>query len=74
MKVETDYDIGDVFTIDGGWRACCTAILIRASGQVEYQLEWLGDAQFRSDWLTRERIEILGIERKKKERLRNENT
>lgn len=67
MKIETDYDIGDEFIVDGGWRACCTAILIRASGQVEYQLEWLGDAQFRSDWLTRERIEILGIGRKKRE-------
>ena len=67
MKVDTDYDIGDVFIVDGGWRACCTAILIRASGQVEYQLEWLGDAVFKSDWLTRERIEILGIARKKRE-------
>ena len=67
MKVDTDYDIGDEFIIYGGWRAVCTAILIRASGQVEYQLEWLGDAQFRSDWLTRERIEILGIARKKRE-------
>ena len=64
MKVDTFYDIGDIFTIDGEWRAVCTAILIRASGQVEYQLEWLGDAVFKSDWLTRERIEILGILRK----------
>ena len=66
MKVDTDYDIGDEFIVDGGWRAVCTAILIRASGQVEYQLEWLGDAVFKSDWLTRERIEILGISRKKR--------
>lgn len=65
MKVETDYDIGDVFCVDGEWRAVCTAITIRASGQVEYQLEWLGNAEFRSEWLTKERIEILGITRKK---------
>ena len=67
MKVDTDYDIGDEFIVDGEWRAYCTAILIRASGQIEYQLEWLGDAQFKSDWLTRERIKILVISRKKKE-------
>lgn len=63
MKIETAYDIGDEFCIDGEWRADCTAITIRASGQVEYQLEWLGDADFKSEWLTRERIEILGIRR-----------
>lgn len=63
MKVETAYDIGDRFCIDGEWRAVCTAITIRASGQVEYQLEWLGDAEFKSEWLTRERIEILGVRR-----------
>lgn len=64
MKVDTFYDIGDIFTIDGEWRAVCTAITLRASGQVEYLLEWLGDAAFKSEWLTRERIEILGILRK----------
>jgi hypothetical protein len=63
MKIETAYDIGDEFCIDGEWRAVCTAILIRASGQVEYQLEWLGNAEFKSEWLTRERIEILGARR-----------
>lgn len=63
MKIETAYDIGDVFTVDGEWRAVCTAITIRASGQVEYQLEWLGDAEFKAEWLTRERIEILGVRR-----------
>lgn len=63
MKIETAYGIGDRFTVDGEWRAVCTAITIRASGQVEYQLEWLGDADFKSEWLTQERIEILGIRR-----------
>ena len=64
MKADTFYDIGDIFTIDGEWRAVCTAIILRASGQVEYLLEWLGNAAFKSEWLTRERIEILGILRK----------
>ena len=64
MKVDTFYDIGDIFTIDGEWRAVCTAIILRASGQVEYLREWLGNAEFKSEWLTRERIEILGILRK----------
>ena len=64
MKVDTFYDIGDIFTSDGEWRAVCTAIILRASGQVEYLLEWLGNAEFKSEWLTRERIEILGILRK----------
>lgn len=63
MKVETDYDIGDVFCIDGKWQAVCTAITIQASGQVDYQLEWRGDAEFRAEWLTRERIELLGVKR-----------
>jgi hypothetical protein len=63
MKVETDYSTGDVFCINDKWKAVCTAITIRASGQVEYQLEWLGDAEFKSDWLTRERIELLGVKR-----------
>lgn len=63
MKVETDYDIGDVFCIADSWKAVCTAVTIRASGQIEYKLEWLGDAEFRSEWLTRERIELLGLKR-----------
>lgn len=63
MRVETDYCIGDVFTVDGEWRAVCTAITIRASRQVEYQLEWLGDAEFKAEWLTRERMENLGVTR-----------
>lgn len=63
MKVETDYDIGDVFCVADCWKAVCTAITIRASGQVDYQLEWLGDAEFKAEWLTRERIELLGLKR-----------
>lgn len=63
MKVETDYSIGDLFYIDDIWGAVCTAITIRASGQVEYLFEWLGNAEFRSEWFTRERIELLRIKR-----------
>lgn len=61
MKIETKYNIGDSFRIIGGWKAVCTAITIRASGQIEYQLEWIGDANFKAEWLTAETIRLLGI-------------
>lgn len=63
MTIDTAYDIGDVFIIDSMWRAVCVSILVRASGQLEYQLEWLGDAEFKSEWITADRMKILGIEK-----------
>lgn len=61
MKIETKYSIGDEFKADDRWYCVCTALTIRASGQVEYQLEWMGDAEFKAEWLTAERLELLGL-------------
>lgn len=53
--------IGDTCVITEGWKASITALTVRASGQVEYQLEWIGDGELKSDWLTLERMRLLGI-------------
>jgi len=53
--------IGDKCVISDRWEASITAITMRSSGQVEYQLEWVGDGELRSDWLTAERMRLLGF-------------
>ena len=53
--------IGDRCVISDRWEAFVTAITLRSSGQVEYMLEWFGDGELRSDWLTAPRMRYLGI-------------
>ena len=61
MKIETKISIGDIVLLfgDPNYRTVCTAILVSASGQVEYQLEWRRDGELRSQWVTEERMECL---------------
>lgn len=67
MKIETKYSIGDIFSINDTqyWTLHCTAITVKGSGKVEYCLEWIGNGDFREQWITAERMKILGIEKKK---------
>lgn len=53
--------IGDRCIVSERWEAVITAYTARASGQREYQLEWIGDGELKSDWLTLERMRLLGI-------------
>ena len=53
--------IGDRCVISERWEAVVTALTIRASGQTEYQLEWVGDGELMSDWFTAERMRLLGF-------------
>lgn len=53
--------IGDRCIVSERWEAVVTAYTARASGQREYQLEWIGDGELKSDWLTLERMRLLGI-------------
>lgn len=64
MKIETEYSIGDTFVITGGWLAVCTAITVHSLNQVEYRLEWIGETEFCEEWLSKERMDALGIIRK----------
>lgn len=42
-------------------KAAITALTVRASGQVEYQLEWAGNGEMKSDWFTKQRMRHLGF-------------
>ena len=53
--------IGDRCIVSERWEAAITAFTTRASGQTEYQLEWIGGGELKSDWLTLERMRLLGI-------------
>lgn len=55
------FKIGDAVRIDTAWTAVITAITFRASGEVEYQLEWRGDGLFKSEWFSAERMDLVGI-------------
>lgn len=61
MKIETKISIGDIVLLfsDPKWRTVCTAITVRASGQVEYLLEWTSDGELKEEWITSERLECL---------------
>jgi hypothetical protein len=61
MKIETRISIGDIVLLfgDPNWRTVCTAILVRASGQIEYQLEWSQNGELKSEWIADERIKCL---------------
>ncbi len=61
MKIETKISIGDIVLLfgDSRWRTVCTAITVRASGQIEYLLEWGKDDELREEWVTAERLELL---------------
>ena len=62
MTITTRYSIGDKFRVaEDRWILAITAITVRASGQVEYQLEWVGNGDFRSEWLTEGQIDLLGL-------------
>lgn len=53
--------IGDTCVITEGWKASITALTVRASGQVEYQLEWAGNGEMKGDWFTKQRMRHLGF-------------
>ena len=61
MKIETQISIGDIVLLfgDPNYRTVCTAITIRASGQIEYQIEWSQDGELKNEWITAERLECL---------------
>lgn len=60
--------IGDTCVITEGWKASITALTVRASGQVEYQLEWVGNGEMKSDWFTIQRMRHLGFRAYRKEK------
>lgn len=61
MVIKTKISIGDTVLLFGDpkWKTVCTAITVRASGQVEYLLEWGRDDELREEWITAERLELL---------------
>ena len=61
MTIKTKISIGDIVHLFGDpkWRTVCTAITVRASGQIEYLLEWGKDDELREEWVTAERLELL---------------
>ena len=61
MTIKTKISIGDIVLLFGDpkWRTVCTAITVRASGQIEYLLEWGKDDELREEWVTAERLELL---------------
>ena len=61
MKIETQISIGDIVLLfgDPNYRTVCTAITIRASGQIEYEIEWSQDGELKNEWITAERLECL---------------
>lgn len=68
MKIETEISIGDIVLLfnDPRWRTVCTAITIRASGQIEYLLEWAENGETKEEWFTVERLKCLSKVREKK--------
>ena len=64
MTITTRYSIGDKFRVAGDrWTLTITTITVRASGQVEYQLEWVGNADFRSECMSEAQMDLLGLQR-----------
>lgn len=64
MTFTTEYSIGDRFIVRGDrWEFVITAITIRASGEVEYCLEWVGNASFNSEWITGEKMKLLQFDK-----------
>lgn len=61
MTINTKISIGDIVLLFGDpkWRTVCTAITVRASGQIEYLLEWGKDDKLCAEWITAERLELL---------------
>ena len=61
MVIKTKISIGDIVLLFGDpkWRTVCTAVTVRASGQIEYLLEWGKDDELREEWVTAERLELL---------------
>lgn len=61
MLIKTKISIGDIVLLFGDpkWRTVCTAITVRASGQVEYQIEWSDNGELKSEWVTAERLDCL---------------
>ena len=61
MIIKTKISIGDIVLLFGDpkWRTVCTAVTVRASGQIEYLLEWGKDDELREEWVTAERLELL---------------
>lgn len=61
MTIKTKISIGDIVLLFGDpkWRTVCTAVTVRASGQIEYLLEWGKDDELREEWITAERLELL---------------
>ena len=61
MTIKTKISIGDIVLLFGDpkWRTVCTAVTVRASGQIEYLLEWGKDDELREEWVTAERLELL---------------
>ena len=61
MLIKTKISIGDIVLLFGDpkWRTVCTAVTVRASGQIEYLLEWGKDDELREEWVTAERLELL---------------
>ena len=61
MKIETKRSIGDIVHLFGydDWPCVITAITVRASGQVEYQLEWHMDGDTKCEWFEDVRIDLL---------------
>lgn len=62
MEIKTKYEIGDIVHLFGwrDWPCVVTAITVRASGAVEYQLEWNSDGNTRSEWFEENRLALLG--------------
>lgn len=61
MELNTKYDIGQVIYLFGfhDWPCIVSAITVRASGQVEYLLEWNCEGEAKSEWFEEKRIELL---------------
>ena len=61
MRIDTKISIGDIVLLfsDPKWRTVCTAITVRASGQIEYQLEWSDNGELKQEWVTAERLDCL---------------
>ena len=61
MTITTKISIGDIVLLFGDpkWRTVCTAITVRASGQVEYLLEWGEEDCLKEEWVTAERLDCL---------------
>lgn len=60
MQLNTKYDIGQVIHLFDfpDWPCVITAITVRASGQVEYQLDWNCGGDVKTEWYEEKRIEL----------------